>query len=72
MSEPVLVGMNVMVFKCLSIINDDAVSESDTIKSQIASVNKNTATQTLMRSDKVENNIWSAYFENFANLGENN
>ncbi len=67
-AAPLVLGTNIAVFKCTSIITDDATTDDDTMRSRLASLNSSTLTQTLMTSDKVENNVWTAYFQSL-NLG---
>ena len=67
-AAPVVLGTNVAVFKCTSIITDDTAADESTMTSRLASLNRATLTQTLMTSNKVENDVWTAYFKSM-NLG---
>lgn len=69
-SSPMLLGSNITVFKCIGIMNDATETDESTMKNRIASANRSAVTNTLMSSDKVENQVWSAYFDHFANLGK--
>ena len=69
-SAPVLLGSNIAVFKCIGIMNDSTEADTSVLKNRIASANNSTVTNALMTSDKVENNVWQAYFDNFANFGD--
>lgn len=69
-SAPVLLGSTISVFKCIGIMNDDTDTDKDILKRRVASANDSAVTNALMTSDKVENNVWSAYFENFSNFGD--
>ncbi len=67
---PVLLGTSITVFKCTGIMNDDTETDMATLKNRIASANNSSVTNALMKSDKVENNVWQAYFDNFADFGD--
>ena len=69
-SAPVLLGTNITVFKCIGIMDDSTEVDKEQLKNRIASANNSTVTNALMTSDKVENNVWQAYFDHFANLGD--
>lgn len=65
-SDPIVVGANVIVLK-LTGIQNDTPAEAETVKTNIASIDSNSAMATLMESDKVENNFTSVFFANFMN-----
>ena len=69
-SAPVVLSSNVMVFRCTGVLQDSENVDEKRFAANMASVNSSTATQTLMTSDKVVNNVWEAYFTNFAKFGD--
>ncbi len=69
-SAPVVLSSNVMVFRCTGVLQDSENVDEKRFAANMASLNSSTATQTLMTSDKVVNNVWEAYFTNFAKFGD--
>ncbi len=69
-SSPIVLGTNVMVFKCVSIIENDQLPSSETVASSLNDLNENCLMNTLMSSDKVVNNVFTAYLNQFTKYGK--
>ena len=69
-SAPVVLGSNVIVFRCTGITQDGSDMDADGLDSKLDNINYSCAEETLMSSPKVENNVWNAYFENFTEYGK--
>lgn len=70
-SVPVLIGANIIVFRCTGITQDSSTPDAKELEDKLENVNYYCAEETLMKSPKVENNVWNAYFENFTDSGRN-
>lgn len=64
LSTPIVLGSNVLVFKCTGIQKDPPAS-TDSFASTIDSVNSSSCFSTLMASDKVVNNFMQVYLKSF-------
>lgn len=63
-SEPLVMGKNIVVLQCTGIQNADA-AESASVSSGIASTDQTSAGNTFMASPKVVDNFMSTYFSTF-------
>lgn len=70
-SVPVVLGSNVIVFRCTGITRDSSGSDSESLASKLENVNYYCAEETLMKSPNVDNKVWDAYFKNFTESGRN-
>lgn len=66
-SEPLILGSNIVVLQCTG-IQTQVAENTDSLAARISQADQSCAQQLLMRSDRVVDNTFQTYIQNFMNL----
>ena len=64
-SEPIVVGKNIVVLQLKEIVKDENIANTDSYKSESVNYDLNALQSAVLSSDKVKNNVDTVYFTHF-------